>query len=205
MRDHYTTDKVCFLLPWLSPHSLILPHSHPQYHLFHERLHRVSDGRIYPIMDQRRFSFCFPCPSPIPILLPLSFLASHSQTVICAIILPADILSTPLGAALRPTIDAMFGQRSTTPAQQPITTAPPSSILHPPPPPPPSYSPSPIALQARRSRLTRATARPRRAPQVHWATARSTLRRIRRRSGAYWAPIAPSSLCSRPRRVRRAG
>jgi thiol-disulfide isomerase/thioredoxin len=50
--------------------------------------------------------------------------------------LPADFLSTPLGAALRPTIDAMFGQRSTTtttttppvqPQQPTTTTAPPSS------------------------------------------------------------------------------
>jgi hypothetical protein len=32
MRDHYTADKVCPLLPRLSPHSLTSSH-HPQYHL----------------------------------------------------------------------------------------------------------------------------------------------------------------------------
>jgi hypothetical protein len=46
--------------------------------------------------------------------------------------LPANFLSTPLRAVLRFTINAMFGQRSTTPAQQPTTTAPPSLILLPP-------------------------------------------------------------------------
>jgi hypothetical protein len=55
---------------------------------------------------------------------------------------PANFLSTPLGAVLRFTINAMFGQRSTTPAQQSTTTAPPSL--------PPVLPPTIIALQAQK-------------------------------------------------------
>jgi hypothetical protein len=107
--------------------------------------------------------------------------------------LPADFLSTPLGAWLGPTIDAMFTLQQPNHWHQP--------------PPPPSYNPSPLAPQPQCRRSTRATAHPhpRRAPS---ATTRPqpqprppTHRRTQHHSAACWAYTAPSWRCSRPRRA----
>ena len=75
-------------------------------------------------MDQRRVSL-----TPPKCLGPSLTHASKRPD------LPSDILSTPFGAALRPTIDSMFGRPTTAPHQPPTnayprtTTSPPSTLL----------------------------------------------------------------------------
>ena len=91
---------------------------------------------------------------------------------------PADFLSMPLGAALRPSIDVISCRNSTPP------------IVHQ----PTSYKPSPLVPQQAPSS---AATQPRPRPSTH--------PRTRHRSAACWARTAPSWPCSRPRRARRAG
>ena len=100
-----------------SPLMIFIP-GRPQLQFFHERLRRIPDRRIYPGMDQR---CVFPCPSSLP--------PSLNRHPFTQSDLPADFLSTPLGPALRPAMDAMLGRQTgpTIPTTTQPTAPPPAS------------------------------------------------------------------------------